>query len=64
MEDKKLDLRELMKLDIKDIFNQKNFSKWRKKKIKKVEALPKLVVSLDFGSESIKVVEGRYQKII
>ena len=34
MEDKKLDLRELMKLDIKDIFNQKNFSKWRKKKIK------------------------------
>ncbi len=62
MEDKKLDLRELMKLDIKDIFNQKNFSKWRKKKIKKVEALPKLVVSLDFGSESIKVVEGRYQK--
>ncbi|MEF2890581.1 MAG: type IV pilus assembly protein PilM [Turicibacter sanguinis] len=56
-EKKKFDFKELAQMDIKDLFKKKAPTKVKEKKSK---PMLKPVVSFDFGSESIKVVEGRY----
>ena len=56
-EKKKFDFKELAQMDIKDLFKKKASAKVKEKKSK---PMLKPVVSFDFGSESIKVVEGRY----
>ena len=56
-EKKKFDFKELAQMDIKDLFKKKAPAKVKEKKSK---PMLKPVVSFDFGSESIKVVEGRY----
>lgn len=56
-EKKKFDFKELAQMDIKDLFKKKTPAKVKEKKSK---PMLKPVVSFDFGSESIKVVEGRY----
>lgn len=61
MEDKKkFDLKSILTMDINDLFKKKESSSAKQSKVKKVKSLMKPVVSFDFGSESIKVVEGRY----
>ena len=56
-EKKKFDFKELAQMDIKDLFKKKASAKVKEKKSK---PMLKPVVSFDFGSESIKVVEGRH----
>lgn len=58
-EKKKFDFKELAQMDIKDLFKKKAPTE-AKIKEKKFKPMTKPVVSFDFGSESIKVVEGRY----
>ncbi len=61
MEEKKtFDLKSILTMDINDLFKKKNGSSAKKSKVKKVKSFTKPVVSFDFESESIKVVEGRY----
>lgn len=61
-QEKKLDIKALLKTDINDIFGKNKSTRFGKIKAKKPQIQPKLVVSFDFGSDSIKVVEGRYLK--
>lgn len=55
-------MKAMMKMDINDLFGKNKSIKFGKVKMKKNQVLPKSVVSFDFGSDSIKVVEGRYLK--
>lgn len=59
-EKKKFDLKSILTMDINDLFKKKVGSSAKKSKVKKAKSFTKPVVSFDFGSESIKVVEGRY----
>lgn len=59
MSEKKLDFKALAQMDVKDVFKKKSLRE-AKVKVKKAKPMQKPVVSFDFGSESIKVVEGRY----
>ena len=59
MSDKKFDFRVLATMDIKDLFKKKEKTS-SKPKVQKEKVMMKPVVSFDFGSDSIKVVEGRY----
>ncbi|MDO4926256.1 MAG: type IV pilus assembly protein PilM [Turicibacter sp.] len=60
MEEKKFDLKSILTMDINDLFKKKVGSSPKQSKVKKSKSLMKPVISFDFGSESIKVVEGRY----
>ena len=61
MEEKKtFDLKSILTMDINDLFKKRVDSSAKKSKVKKVKSFTKPVVSFDFGSESIKVVEGRH----
>ena len=59
MEKQKFDFKALATMDIKDLF-KKNEKTSSKPKVQKEKVMMKTVVSFDFGSDSIKVVEGRY----
>lgn len=59
-EKKKFDLKTILTMDINDLFKKKVGSSAKQSKVKKTKLMMKPVVSFDFGSESIKVVEGRY----
>lgn len=59
MSEKKFDFKALAQMDVKDVFKKKSLRE-AKVKVKKAKPMQKPVVSFDFGSESIKVVEGRY----
>ena len=59
-EKKKFDLKSILMMDINDLFKKKNGASAKQSKVKKAKSFTKPVVSFDFGSESIKVVEGRY----
>lgn len=56
---KKFDFKELAQMDIKDLFKKKAPTETKVKE-KKSKPMLRPVVSFDFGSENIKVVEGRY----
>lgn len=61
MEEKKtFDLKSILTMDINDLFKKKVGSSAKQSKVKKTKSMMKPVISFDFGSESIKVVEGRY----
>ena len=59
MEKQKFDFKALATMDIKDLFKKKEKT-YSKPKVQKEKLMMKPVVSFDFGSDSIKVVEGRY----
>lgn len=59
MSEKKFDFKALAQMDVKDLFKKKPSTE-AKVKVRKVKPMLKPIVSFDFGSESIKVVEGRY----
>lgn len=59
-EQKKFDLKSILTMDINDLFKKKESSSAKQSKVKKTKSMMKPVISFDFGSESIKVVEGRY----
>ena len=59
MDKQKLDFKALATMDIKDLFKKKEKTS-SKPKVQKEKVMMKTVVSFDFGSDSIKVVEGRY----
>lgn len=59
MSEKKFDFKALAQMDVKDLFKKKPSTE-AKVKVRKAKPMLKPVVSFDFGSESIKVVEGRY----
>lgn len=59
-EKKKFDLKSILTMDINVLFKKKGGSSAKQSKVKKSKLMMKPVVSFDFGSESIKVVEGRY----
>ncbi|HAX72925.1 MAG TPA: pilus assembly protein PilM, partial [Firmicutes bacterium] len=56
--EKKFDLKALASMDVKDLFKKRNVSGEDREKTSK--AMMKPVVSFDFGSSFIKIVEGRY----
>ncbi len=60
MEEKKFDWKSILTMDINDLFKKKVGASGKQSKVKKSKSLMKPVVSFDFGSESIKIVEGRY----
>ena len=61
MEEKKtFDWKTILTMDINDLFKKKGGSSAKQSKVKKSKSMMKPVISFDFGSESIKVVEGRY----
>lgn len=59
MSGKKFDFKALAQMDVKDLFKKKSSTE-AKVKVRTVKPMLKPIVSFDFGSESIKVVEGRY----
>ncbi|MDE5977893.1 MAG: type IV pilus assembly protein PilM [Turicibacter sp.] len=61
-EKKKLDIKALMKMDINDLLGKHRSTRFGKIKSKKPQVQPKSVVSFDFGSDCVKIVEGRYLK--
>lgn len=58
MEEKKFDLKAILNADLSELFKKKPSSS--AKQVKKAKPISKPVLSFDFGSESIKVIEGRY----
>lgn len=61
MEEKKtFDFKTILTMDINDLFKKKDGASAKQSKVKKPKSFTKPVISFDFGSESIKVVEGRY----
>ena len=60
MEEKKFDWKSILTMDINDLFKKKVGASGKQSKVRKSKLLMKPVVSFDFGSESIKIVEGRY----
>lgn len=59
-EQKRFDLKSILTMDINDLFKKKGGSSAKQSKVKKAKSMMKPVISFDFGSESIKVVEGGY----
>lgn len=59
-EKKKFDLKAILTADLNDLFKKKTTASSKSSKAKKSKPMLKPVVSFDFGSEFIKVVEGRY----
>lgn len=59
-EKKKFDLKAILTADLNDLFKRKTASPSKSSKARKSKPMLKPVVSFDFGSEVIKVVEGRY----
>ena len=60
MEAKKVSLKELMSMDIKDLIKNKN--KKNKSKPKKEKELKREIISFDIGSDYTKIVVGKYYK--
>lgn len=60
IEKKQVDLKAILTMDINELFKKNQSLTSKKTKVKKVKQVLKPVLSFDFGSESIKVVEGRY----
>lgn len=59
-EKKKFDLKAILTADLNELFKKKTAAPSKLSKAKKSKPMLKPVVSFDFGSEFIKVVEGRY----